>query len=206
MPASRSGFGNTQFSLSSGNDNNGNNNNNNNNNNNGQTENKDNGNENDNVDDDNFNDIVSVGKHEISARHENEIKLGCVRFRKVYHFGKDVTGVQTWNDRASNSKLFFYQSKLDGKVRIVVRNPQNQKLRLNQYILPQNEANLAASPNAKGIFYTWTGYDESIINEENLTQDQIRPILFAIKFFDQENAQKFEKMFTNCEKVIKPFN
>ena len=96
-----------------------------------------------------------------------------------------------------HSYLYFYQSKTNHKARIVARETQNQKLRLNQLLLPSHESKLSSAEHGKGLFYSWTGIDQSIINEENLTQDQITPVLFGIKFYEEEEAKKFAEWFTN---------
>eukprot|EP01084_Bolivina_argentea_P166944 289809_1 len=65
--------------------------------------------------------IIHLSEQLIPTGHENEILIKSIPFKVLYLFGRDVSNEKCWKERARNSKIYFYKSNINNKIRIVVR-------------------------------------------------------------------------------------
>merc|ERR1712129_249853 len=137
--------------------------------------------------------IVSLEEQKVDNGHEDETLINTFKFTKLYRFGKDVSGMPVWKNRASKSTVSFYKSKSNGKIRIVSRENITNKLRMNQFV---PKADVAAFQLKQQRAYSWNAYDASIAMEE---EDEDKGFCaWTIKFETQEIAEAFAAEFKNA--------
>jgi len=136
--------------------------------------------------------IVQLEEVNVNSGHEEERELDGFEVAKLYRWGKDVTSDLTWKQRASNTKLEFWQHNVSGRIRIVCRENVTNKLRLNQ-IVDTKVLGAVSKMSAKQA--SWVARDVTIEAED---EDESQGVCkFACKFIDEETADKFVKMFTS---------
>jgi len=136
--------------------------------------------------------IVQLREVDVNSGHEEERELDGFEVAKLYRWGKDVTGDYIWKQRASNTKLQFWQNNASGKIRIVCRENVTSKLRLNQ-IVDTKQLGEVIKMSAKQS--SWVARDVTIEAED---EDELQGVCkFACKFINAETATEFVKMFTS---------
>ncbi|ETO13112.1 hypothetical protein RFI_24263, partial [Reticulomyxa filosa] len=137
--------------------------------------------------------IVELQEVAVDTGHEQESLTASISFKKLYRWGKDVTGEFTWKSRATSSKVEFWQNSKTKKTRITCLEQQTQKLRLNHWIPTKKQSELKKKgENA----WTWSAMDETIAAEEKEPQ---KLTLFSIKFDNNNDSASFEKFFTEAQ-------
>eukprot|EP00486_Rosalina_sp_Unknown_P015649 CAMPEP_0201595086 /NCGR_PEP_ID=MMETSP0190_2-20130828/192206_1 /ASSEMBLY_ACC=CAM_ASM_000263 /TAXON_ID=37353 /ORGANISM="Rosalina sp." /LENGTH=1189 /DNA_ID=CAMNT_0048054955 /DNA_START=1369 /DNA_END=4938 /DNA_ORIENTATION=+ len=137
-----------------------------------------------------FKPIVQLDEVDVASGHENEELIKEFGFVKLFRFGKDVTGHPGWKNRATNSKISFYKSKETGKIRMIAREQDTNKLRMNQNVSIPSKSNFSTP---KDRMYSWSAYDTTIAaEEENETAGWSN---WLIKFQSQEIGQQFQSIF-----------
>ena len=148
-----------------------------------------------------FKPIVQLEEVEVAAGTEDDHLLNSFEMKKLYRWGKDVTGDPGWKSRASNTTIEFYQQPNKGKVRVICREDVTQKLRLNHF-LPQSA--LASIQLRSEKYVQWSGCDSTIHAEDE--DDQAGFCMFNCRFHDAETAKKFydllEESVENNEKLV----
>lgn len=139
--------------------------------------------------------IVQLEEVAVAAGTEDDKFMGSHDFKKLYRWGKDVTGDQGWKNRASNTNIEFYQQPNDGKVRVVCREDVTQKLRLNHFLPVSELANVLLRSEK---FVQWSGCDSTINAEDDDGVDKM--CMFNCKFLDAESAKKFHDMLLESVK------
>jgi len=134
--------------------------------------------------------IVQLDEVDVNSGHEQERELDSFEIAKLYRWGKDVTGDLNWKQRASNTKLQFWQNNVSGKIRIVCREAITNKLRLNQIV---NTKQLGEPVKMSAKQTSWIAQDVTIEAEDD--DDKQGVCKFACKFIDEDTATNFTKMF-----------
>eukprot|EP01083_Nonionella_stella_P081592 224816_1 len=109
-----------------------------------------------------FGDIQWAKPQETPAQEETLIAE--IPFLKLYRFGKDVAQVPCWKIRAAKSKICFYKSNTNGKIRMIAREQETNKLRMDQFV-PKSEDSAFGLKSSN--VYQWHAYDSSIAAEED---------------------------------------
>jgi len=153
------------------------------------------------ADDDNavqitFKPLVHLEEQTVESGHEHEEKVEDIAFVKLYRFGKDVTSNPCWKNRASASKVCFYKSKHNGKVRMIAREHETNKLRMNQLVPVPDKSQFQVKGQKK--IYQWSAYDSSIAQEED--NEDAGFSLWCIKFETEELANQFKQRFDESSK------
>ena len=142
-----------------------------------------------------FKPIANLEEQEVDTGHENEDLMKELKFVKLYRFGKDVAGVPGWKNRASSSKICFYKSKETGKVRMIAREHETNKLRMNQNVPVPSVSRLSMKA-AK--IYQWMANDLSIAIEE---EDESAGVSqWCVKFGSSDEAEQFKNIFEESSK------
>merc|ERR1712129_240604 len=131
--------------------------------------------------------IVDLEEVDVATGHENEKELESFFMQKLYRWGKDVAGHPTWKNRATKTKLEFYQNAKSGKIRIVTREQITNKLRLNQLVASKAVLNIDRKSEKQ---ISWSAFDVSIEAEDDDGKKGF--CMFAAKFADKETADAFE--------------
>merc|ERR1712173_198163 len=131
--------------------------------------------------------IVDLQEVEVATAHEEDKELKAFAIQKLYRWGKDVAGQPTWKNRATKTKMEFYQNAKSGKIRIVTREQITSKLRLNQLVAPQAVLNIDRKSDKQ---ISWSGFDVTIEAEDDNGNKGF--CMFAAKFPEKEIADEFE--------------
>eukprot|EP01083_Nonionella_stella_P015073 42191_1 len=138
-----------------------------------------------------FKPIVQLEEQKVDTGHENETLIAEIPFLKLYRFGKDVAQVPCWKIRASKSKIYFYKSNTNGKIRMIAREQETSKLRMNQFV-PKSED--SAFDLKSSNVYNWQAYDSSIAAEED--DEAAGRTMWCIKLGgDGDYSETFENEF-----------
>eukprot|EP01083_Nonionella_stella_P110404 322990_1 len=138
-----------------------------------------------------FKPIVQLEEQKVDTGHENETLIAEIPFLKLYRFGKDVAQVPCWKIRASKSKIYFYKSNTNGKIRMIAREQETSKLRMNQFV-PKSED--SAFDLKSSNVYNWQAYDSSIAAEED--DEAAGRTMWCIKLgSDGDYSKTFENEF-----------
>ena len=133
-----------------------------------------------------FKPIVQLEEVNVAAGTEGDNQLGSFEIVKLYRWGKDVDGFAGWKNRASNTRIDFWQQPNNGKVRVICRESVTSKLRMNHWI-PQSS--LANAQLRAEKFVQWSGFDTTVHAEDK--DDKNGFCMFNCKFRDGETAKKF---------------
>ena len=87
---------------------------------------------------------------------------------------KHVAGQPTWKNRATKTKMEFYQNAKSGKIRIVAREQITNKLRLNQLVANQGVLNIDRKSDKQ---ISWSGFDVTIEAEDEDRHALEQPLL-----------------------------
>merc|ERR1712228_853293 len=132
--------------------------------------------------------IVDLEEVDVATGHEEDKQLETFEISKLYRWGKDVSGQPTWKNRATKTKLEFYQNGSSGKIRIVARENITSKLRMNQNVAGMALLNIERKSKKQ---ISWSGFDLTIEAEDD--DDEKKGFcMFAAKFPDEETADAFE--------------
>eukprot|EP01083_Nonionella_stella_P224958 800273_1 len=138
-----------------------------------------------------FKPIVQLEEQKVDTGHENETLIAEIPFLKLYRFGKDVAQVPCWKIRAAKSKICFYKSNTNGKIRMIAREQETSKLRMNQFV-PKSED--SAFDLKSSNVYNWQAYDSSIAAEED--DEAAGRTMWCIKLgSDGDYSKTFENEF-----------
>eukprot|EP01083_Nonionella_stella_P200766 734920_1 len=143
-----------------------------------------------------FKPIVHLEEQTVDTGHEDEaliVEIPCV---KLYRCGKDVVQVPFWKIHTSKSNVYFYRSCTSGKIRIIAREHETNKLRMNQFV-PKSEDSAFASKSSN--VYQWMAYDASIAAEKD--DEAAGFTMWCIKIGDTDNADRFENEFRKAMQV-----
>ena len=139
--------------------------------------------------------ILFINKRNVKKGTENEEIIHEFEVRKICVFGEDVSGEKTWKSRASNTKIRFYKNPSNGKIRMICREQDTQKLRLNHYVP------VVSIDNNKKNMYIWAQVDQTVNNENN--DNENTKTLFGVKFNEEEQLNKFKNIFEECVQINK---
>eukprot|EP01083_Nonionella_stella_P235745 828650_1 len=143
-----------------------------------------------------FKPIVNLEEQTVDTGHEDETLIVEIPFVKLYRFGKDVAQVPCWKIRASKSNVYLYQSCTSGKIRIIAREHETNKLRMNQFVPKSEDSSFALK---SSNVYQWTAYDASIATEKD--DEAAGFTMWCIKLSDTDNADLFENEFRKAMQV-----
>eukprot|EP01084_Bolivina_argentea_P273343 465586_1 len=141
-----------------------------------------------------FKPLVKLEEQNVESGHENEELINSFKINKLYYFGKDVTGQQTWKLRATKTALEIYNDKRMKKIRLICREFKTSKLRLNHYIPPKDRIQLNCKSDKLII---WSAYDVTI--EENYEKNSYSTL--CAKFHDAKTASEFRMCFEKCQSL-----
>eukprot|EP01084_Bolivina_argentea_P117813 209152_1 len=105
--------------------------------------------------------IIHLNEQTVPSGHENETLLKSIEFRVLYVFGQDVAKAWDWKERARQSTIHFYQCNESGRVRMVAREQDTNKLRLNHYV-PSNEAIAKLKRRKTEAACSWNANDDTL--------------------------------------------
>ncbi|KAJ3362468.1 Ran GTPase-binding protein yrb1 [Kappamyces sp. JEL0680] len=112
----------------------------------------------------------------VKTMEEDEEVLFKMR-SKLFRFDKPL---KEWKERGTGD-VKFLQHKTSHRIRVLMRRDKTLKICANHYI----SADISLAPNASGIY---------------ASEGEAKTELFAIRFGNTENAQKFKEEFESCQK------
>jgi len=129
----------------------------------------------------NFEPVIKLKAVETKTFEEEEDVLFKMR-AKLFRWDKDVSGTPCWRERGTGDVKFLKHQKTL-KARMLMRREKTFKVCANFYITPQ--INLKVNPTSDRS-WIWAVIDYS---------EEPREELFAIRFANSENANKFKEEF-----------
>jgi len=120
--------------------------------------------------------------------------LFCIYYRraKLFNFRETLldkgTGNKSWCERGVGN-VRFLRHKEAGKIRLLMRQEKTHKIIINHLV----ESRTELSPNmGSDRAWVWSCYDFS--------EGVVEPKVFALRFANAENAQKFKEAHDNAKK------
>ncbi|KAJ3302708.1 Ran GTPase-binding protein yrb1 [Kappamyces sp. JEL0829] len=121
----------------------------------------------------------------VKTMEEDEEVLFKMR-SKLFRFDKPL---KEWKERGTGD-VKFLQHKTSHRIRVLMRRDKTLKICANHYI----SADISLAPNV--------GSDRSWVytTAADFSEGEAKTELFAIRFGNTENAQKFKEEFESCQK------
>jgi len=138
----------------------------------------------------NFEPVIRLKTVETKTFEEEEDVLFKMR-AKLFRWDKDVSGAPCWRERGTGD-VKFLKHKNNNKIRLVMRREKTHKVCANFYIMPNIKLKVNPTSDRSWI---WTVMDYS---------EEPREELFAIRFANPENANKFKEDFENIQNGVIP--
>jgi len=136
-----------------------------------------------------FKPLVKLSEVEVVTHEEDEEVLFKMR-AKLFRYDKESTPAQ-WKERGTGD-VKFLKHKQTGKIRLLMRREKTLKVCANHYILPV----FSLQPNV-GSDRSWVWTCPS-----DFAEDEPKPEVFAIRFANPENANKFKQEFEKCQQEM----
>jgi len=135
-----------------------------------------------------FKPLVQLQEVKVESGEEDEDVLFKIR-AKLFRFDKDAT---QWKERGTGD-IKLLQHKKTHKIRVLMRREKTLKVCANHYIQPTFKLQENVSSDRSWIWNCLADYADEAAKEE----------VFAIRFANTENAQKFKAKFEECVDLVK---
>jgi len=135
-----------------------------------------------------FKPLVSLKEIDVVTHEQEEDSLFKMR-AKLFRFDKES---KQWKERGTGD-VKFLQHKKTHKIRLLMRREKTLKVCANHYILPSFKLNENASSDRSWVWTCPADFADEEPKEE----------VFAIRFANTENAQKFKAQFEECQEIVR---
>jgi len=135
-----------------------------------------------------FKPLVNLKEVEVVTHEEDEETLFKMR-AKLFRFDKDS---KQWKERGTGD-VKFLQHKKSKKIRVLMRREKTLKVCANHYILPvfKLQENVGSDRS-----WVWTCPND-------FADEEPKEEVFAIRFANTENAQKFKSKFEESQDLMR---